>query len=381
MIRAFLADDEEHALNILKLLLLRTGEVEVVGTASNGFDAIERLRALRPDVAFLDIEMPGMNGVELAELILSEHLDIQIVFVTAYDQYAISAFEQEAVDYLLKPLEKDRLAKTVQRLKREAAKQRPSPAPVDNPVLRVRLMGDIAAEGAGQERIKWRTGKEKELFAFLALRGKERIHRDVLLNALWPEENYRKAKGYLHTCVSFLRKDLRRLGFEGILKYEDEKYYLEPGAIETDYERWLDAIRAIKQDPAGDRVEEMERVLSLYQGTLFKDEDYPWAEDEVRHLEQAAGELRTELAKQYERRREYGKMIEAAQRQLAHSPYDEEACRLLMRGYYAEGKHDEVFRVYRQMLARLEELEIEPSEKTKRLFADIRMAKPGALSE
>lgn len=436
MIRAFLVDDEEHALNILNILLARTGEVEVVGTASNGYDALDSLRTLRPDVAFLDIEMPGMSGVELAEAIEGEHLDTQVVFVTAYDRYAISAFEQDALDYLLKPLEMDRLTKTVLRIKKEKQKQGLPAASAASeasagsaasggtsagdsasgnsgasrtagtsgilgasgisgssaaaagfperegsgkpPVLNVRLMGGVSAS-AGEERLKWRTGKEKELFALLALRGRERLHRDAILDSLWPDEHYQKAKVYLHTCVSFLRKDLRQLGFEDALKYEGEKYYLQPDLFRTDYGVLLEAVQEARGAGSGDRTEELERAISLYGGPLFKEEDYPWADDEAHHLEQTVGELRTELSKRYEQRGDYARMIESAQKQLSRSPYDEESYRLLMKGYSVMGKHDEVFRVYRQMLGRLNELEIEPSEMTKRLFAEIQAPRgPGS---
>ncbi|MBB6733102.1 response regulator [Cohnella zeiphila] len=376
MIRAFLVDDEEHALNLLRLFLERTGEVEVVGSASNGFDAMERLHAANPDVAFLDIEMPGMNGLELAERMGSENLRAQIVFVTAYDQYAISAFDRDAVDYLLKPLETERLAKTIQRLKRDTRRPEESAAVSAKPAAaghapNVRLMGEIAVEGVGQERLRWRTGKEKELFAMLALRGQERLPRDLIVDALWPDEHYQKAKVYLHTCVSFLRKDLRQLGYEDALKYEGEAYYLTPGLLKTDYDCLTGAIRAAKSS-AEPETGELERALSLYQAPLFRAEDYVWAEEDNRKLEQAVSELRLELAKRCERNADWNRLIAVAQEQLAASPYDEEAYRLLMKGYSAIGKHDEVARVYLQLTEKLGELGIGPSEVTRRLYGDIK---------
>nr|WP_230986500.1 BTAD domain-containing putative transcriptional regulator [Cohnella fermenti] len=220
--------------------------------------------------------------------------------------------------------------------------------------------------------MKWRTGKERELFSFLAFRKGERVHRDVIVEALWPEEHYQKSKVYLHTCVSFLRKDLRQLGFDGALLYESEKYHLKDDLFETDYEVFKRRAQKLKAVSFGRSVEALESALDLYQGTLFKDEDYSWAEEDALKLEQVAGELRMELAAQYEERRDYLKMTDVIFKHLAVSPYDEEAYRLLMRAQFASGRHEEVFRIYHVLLERFGELGIEPSEMTVELYNEIR---------
>lgn len=384
MIRAYLADDEEHALNLLELLLGRTGEVEVVGRCGNGLDAFGEICRLKPDVAFLDIEMPGMNGVELAEKLGSHDPDVQIVFVTAYDRYAISAFERDAVDYLLKPLEMERLLRTVQRVKREVVRMQAALTWIEaseeggarekerapKPQLHVQLLGETQVLIGDRDRLKWRTAKEKELFAYLVVHHGQRIHRDVLLDELWPEENYQKAKVYLHTCVSYLRKDLRQWGVESPVIYEDEKYCLGPDLSGSDYQSLryaLHAARAAEELPAS----ELAKVLALYTGPLLRDEDYHWAEREVRQLETTMEALRLQLGQLYEREGAYAQMTETARELLAHSPYNEEAYRLLMRGYAGSGKRDEVFRAYEEMTERLRELSVSPSEMSRRLYREL----------
>lgn len=115
--RALIVDDEELARrNLINVL---TGAVEIVGEAADGVTALEKIGELSPDVVFLDIEMPGMNGIEVAAH-LSE--PPRVVFVTAYDHYAIQAFEAHAADYLLKPLRRERVAATLERLRSEHAK-------------------------------------------------------------------------------------------------------------------------------------------------------------------------------------------------------------------------------------------------------------------
>ncbi|HLC84078.1 MAG TPA: LytTR family DNA-binding domain-containing protein [Bacteroidia bacterium] len=111
--KAIIIDDERLARQELKSLLASYPEIEVVGEASNVETAIDSIKQLKPDVIFLDIQMPGKNGFELLEEISGVP---EVVFVTAYDEYAIRAFEVNALDYLLKPVQSNRLAETVKKI-------------------------------------------------------------------------------------------------------------------------------------------------------------------------------------------------------------------------------------------------------------------------
>ena len=117
MMRALIVDDEVHAREELQALLEETGEFHIVGNCANAFEALKAIKRDRPEVLFLDIQMPILSGFELVSMIDEEVMPI-VIFVTAYDEYAVKAFEENALDYLLKPLEKQRLAKTVHKLKR-----------------------------------------------------------------------------------------------------------------------------------------------------------------------------------------------------------------------------------------------------------------------
>lgn len=119
MINALLIDDEIDALEVLeKKIELYCPSVEVIGKVDTAKEAIKAINKLNPDVVFLDIEMPWMNGFELLES-FGEDLNFLVVFVTAYDQYAVKAFKVRAIDYLLKPVDKDDLIACVQRLENE----------------------------------------------------------------------------------------------------------------------------------------------------------------------------------------------------------------------------------------------------------------------
>lgn len=120
MIRAIIADDEDLARQELLHLLGDFDDVEVVAEAANGPSAWEAITEHNPDAVFLDIHMPGLSGMEIAHALKSIEKPPRIVFVTAFDQYAVEAFETEAMDYLLKPIEPERLAATVERLRKSA---------------------------------------------------------------------------------------------------------------------------------------------------------------------------------------------------------------------------------------------------------------------
>jgi two-component system, LytTR family, response regulator LytT len=117
-LRAVLVDDEQLARDELGYLLGRVGGVEVIGEAGNGLEALTTIDRLQPDLVFLDVQMPGLTGFEVARRLVDGGADAHIIFVTAFDQHAIEAFEVNAVDYLLKPVDPARLAVAVQRARR-----------------------------------------------------------------------------------------------------------------------------------------------------------------------------------------------------------------------------------------------------------------------
>ncbi|MFN2354518.1 MAG: two-component system response regulator BtsR [Desulfopila sp.] len=115
MIRALIVDDELHAREEMAALVAETGAIDVVGTCGNGIDALKLINRLRPEVLFLDIQMPVVDGFELLSMVTPEFMP-HVVFVTAYDHYSLKAFEEKTLDYLLKPVDPVRLAKTITKL-------------------------------------------------------------------------------------------------------------------------------------------------------------------------------------------------------------------------------------------------------------------------
>ncbi len=144
--RALIAEDEAHvAVDLRNRLATLWPELDIIGIAPNGVDALERLENEKPDIAFLDIKMPGMGGLDVVKQLKHPCL---LVFVTAFDEFAVEAFERAAVDYLVKPVPDDRLAKTVERLRQALNKS----VPTDLTGLIAALQNVAAPPSA---RIKW----------------------------------------------------------------------------------------------------------------------------------------------------------------------------------------------------------------------------------
>ncbi|KQV46267.1 LytTR family transcriptional regulator [Pelomonas sp. Root1217] len=154
MTTALIADDEPHLAQYLKTQLAQVWpELQIVKIAANGVEAAQAIAELEPDLAFLDIQMPGLTGLEVAQGIEGA---TRVVFVTAYDQYAVEAFEARAVDYLLKPLKVERLATCVTRLRREA------PAPAGDDALAETLKRLLPA-AAASARLRYIRAAQGEL--------------------------------------------------------------------------------------------------------------------------------------------------------------------------------------------------------------------------
>src|SRR5215475_981799 len=149
-LRAFVVDDEKLAVDRLVRLLEATGRVAIAGTSTDPEDALERLRRADVDVLFLDIQMPGLTGFDLLQRL---DRDLPVIFTTAYDRYALEAFAVNSIDYLLKPIDPDRLDKALDKLERLRGQAAP-----DIRALAKQLARELAP-GRKLERIASRVGE------------------------------------------------------------------------------------------------------------------------------------------------------------------------------------------------------------------------------
>ena len=172
-LRAVLVDDEQLARDELGYLLGRIGGIEVIGQAGNGIEALSTIGRLQPDVVFLDVQMPGLTGFEVARRMLDGATPSHIIFVTAYDQHAIEAFEVNAVDYLLKPVDQARLELAVQRARRRIEFDRPDKGQIE------KIIELVAERQNRRERLAIKVGER-----FLLVQAEEIIYASLVDDAI-----------------------------------------------------------------------------------------------------------------------------------------------------------------------------------------------------
>lgn len=251
----FAVDDEKNVLeDIRETLSEAAGKDAVVTTFLRGTDALSAVRdGLRPDVVFADIVMPGLSGLEFAVQMKKEAPDCRIVFVTAYEEYAIEAFRLKVLGYVMKPLRVEDVRNELEYL--------PKNRPENRDRLVVRCFGHFDVSWQGRPLIFARK-QSKELFAYLIDRRGASCTSGEIAMALWKEGGDKKAElNRIRVLVNDLRNTLKEIGMEKVLIREHRELAVRTDLIECDYYRMLE----------GDM-----DALNSYRGEYML--EYSWAE-------------------------------------------------------------------------------------------------------
>lgn len=267
--RVIIVDDEPDILEDIKINILKYNDFEVIGTYQNPFKAFEAFEGDKPDIAFLDIEMPGMSGIDLAEKFLEVNSRIKIIFITAFNHYATQAFEVNALDYILKPIHPHRMRKAIERL---GAVSYVLITPMEH-VIRIRTFGcfEIQVDGIP---IKWNRSKAKELLAYLLHFEGVKKTKYKICEELWPEYEPKKALVNLQTAMCSLRKSLGNLGIKDIkIEFIEESYILKLGNVLFDAREFEKLYKKGKKNR-----ETAKEAVQYYKGDYMESEDWIWAQ-------------------------------------------------------------------------------------------------------
>lgn len=366
MFRVIGVDDEKKALNRFERIMKEDVRVSVTGTFTRVADAIEFVRCNPVDIAFLDIEMPGLSGLELAERLAEENPYIEVVFITAYDKYALKAFQAHAIGYLLKPLDYDDVKEQIDNLARKLGYRRET---ITSRYLTVKCFGRFlcCADENAAEPIRWRTAKAEELFSFLIHYQGKAISKEILIAALWPEAEPEKAANNFRVTCTYLRNTLADKGFANILLRDRDSYLLDTSRLRCDLLLFLAATGA-----ASPELSALEDASALYAGGYFEYKPYEWAANMRVRLEKEYKKIQCQIAEGYQAGGETKRACAALEKVLEHDPYDEETVERLLSLKMQSGDSVSAVKIYREYEQRLlKEMELPPSDKLKELMAAI----------
>lgn len=367
MMKVMLLDDELNANEILQDLLMEIGDVVILNTFTRPtlfLQELNRLSSIRtlPDVVFIDIEMPEMNGLEVADRVKAQYPDVEVVFVTAYSEYAIQAFELHSLDYLLKPANRKRVEKTLARIK-SLLHTKLAERNHDKRDLNIQSLGEFSLSyRQGKERLKWRTGKVKELCAYLLHHYSRPTPAHELMDKLFAETDEEKAKVNFYTSMSYLRKSLKEIGCPDIIQKNENGYVIQLEELAWDY---LD-VKSILSDriihKKQDTWSAIEQLMNVYKGDYF-------AEFESRDFVIRRQELRQQvfiaLQDAWERYRlegNHGRVLQCLMKMAQVAPDSEKVAIELIQFYQDQGHRLEAIQYYENFIKHLyEEFGIAPS--------------------
>lgn len=267
MITVILVDDERPALRELEYMLKEYPEIAIRGMYTDPFAALEEIPKIKPQVVFLDINMVRMKGIDLAARILEMLPKTKIIFITAHENYAVRAFEIEALDYLIKPITQERLNNTVQRItsKSEIDKE-------VKPFIQCFESFNLYVKG---EIVTWHHSKAKEILALLIHKQGTPVDWQVIVDAVWPDYDCEKGHANFHANMYLLRKFLRNHGLEKIVENKRGHYRILTQKVECDVYEFQ---RIIAETPyAKPDKNKLNKALALYKGEYMGDNDYLWA--------------------------------------------------------------------------------------------------------
>lgn len=290
--RVVLVGSSEKDICTLENQLHEFDEIEVVETYREHNRLLEDLKKINPEVVWIKMESEPFAEIELARRLHVLENSLCIVFIAESPLHAVKAFEVEAVDYLLEPVQQQRLEQTVRRLRNEIIKRKlfsekdvekgqkeryeknkgecKEKVPCVEKKLHVYSLGRFYVTDTYGQQIKWRTKKVKEMFAFFWHNRKKSICKSVIMEELWPEYPYDKANSLFHTTMYQLRRSLKELGFEEAIQFHNDDYkFMIP--CTSDLEEVKEYLHMEESTKAS-----IYQIFRLCVGDYFEEEGYHW---------------------------------------------------------------------------------------------------------
>lgn len=368
--KIMLVDDENLALLQLERMITNAftehgvqDQIQELKSFQLVQQALDYVKQSPPDLIFLDIQMPEITGLEAAEYFQQMLPEVEIIFVTAYDEFAVKAFELNAMDYLLKPVSASRLSKTVNRIMARRKDKQPQVI-VEQPQAKQKIycfnhirfqVGDGIIEYP-----KWRTAKAQELFAFLLHHRGEFVPKYSIINMFSPELDKKRAMTQLYTVIYQIRKCVKEANLEIKIDNDSiqEGYCLRLENTIIDVEQWEKELNQLQpQDPQ--YYNKLEELLYQYEGDYMGNYDYLWAESERERLRQLWISNAKDFLQHLYAIKDWSRLLKLGDKMNSFSPYEFEYGIYMMEAYDQLGQYDKLKQFYeKQEQTMLEELDL-----------------------
>lgn len=372
MISVILVDDEVPALEELQYHLSKYSDVKVIDMHTNPLEAIEAIKVKKPDLVFLDIDMPFINGMEFALKIQDIDIKTEIVFVTAHHEYSLQAFEVHALDYILKPIAEARFGKTMSRVIRQCNHKNDYSDKSKSSVF-IKCFGKfniIKNDKAGNEVLKWRTAKTRELFLYLLCRYDKTVTKNELINVLFEGFEEKKAQNNLYVTMFYLKKSLENSGIREISIQENYTLNVSPGTCD-----FIDFMRLLDNDPQtldDEKIEEFDTILGKYKGLYLEEEDYFWALETREFLDMKYEELSLFIANCYVERNQSRKAINTLIRLLRNNALSEDGYAKILDISMSQENDEQYKKFYKEYEKIMkEEFDLDPEPKYSEYYSHI----------
>ena len=362
MITAILIDDEMPALTVLDYYLSLTEEITVQGKYCDPLEGVAAVAELKPQVVFLDIDMPEIKGIDAASCIMEKNPDTIIVFVTAYSEYAVQAYELSALDYLLKTISKERLDKTIARLKNSIAASRSS----ETCRLKINCLGDFTIAWEGKSPINWRSKKAQELVAFLIQNKGKQLSSEALIDNIWPDADQESGSHLMRNAIYYIRRALKNYGVTEKEISIQGRYCMTVKNADLDvdlFERSFERIQS-KSD-----IESCVICADQYSGEYLPNDGWLWSVQRKAELLRNYLWVVSKTADLLIQSRDYPAAEEYLLKGLSREPYEEGMIAQLLELYRQTGEHTKATRLYKKYCAMVNrELGCSPSEEIIKKF-------------
>jgi two-component system LytT family response regulator len=365
MIKAAIVDDETFTLQVNKKLIERSGQINIIYSSEKPTEAWTRIIELQPDVLFVDIEMPGMTGFELIEKI-SDHLPyLEVVFVTSYNEYAVRAFEVNAMDYLLKPLVKSHVERVINRLQFSQQTKKIQVVEQTTPAS-LQLFGNFKLIPEGKDtEVKWKHSKAEELFIFFLFQVDQRSTKEMIIDHLWPEMLKDQALVNLNSTIYRIKKIFTEAQTKIAIHLENGQYRLDLQATTSDLTLLEELLKGNPDELTSIQIRDcLSQLKTIYQGPLLQVKNYTWLSATREYFHHKVMMKYKQCIRNLLMRSEFEEVEKWISQLLLIEPIDEELHGFLLEAYYVGNQYTAFLTHYAKFAKLLhDEFGIKPNER------------------